>query len=231
MKIKNWKKFQHFKDRRPPWIKVHRELLDDRRVMELSNEAFGFLTKLWLLASEHKDNEGQIPDVDDIAFRLRMDKRKVIKLLQEIDIMLISDDIKVFQDGPPETETERETERETYSLSGVPPDITHNVSEIKNPNSLTQQAKEILEFLNEKANKNFQPVEANLDLIKSRLKESSARDCRQIIAKKVRDWKDDEVMSKFLRPATLFNKTKFAQYQGELLKLEEDTDESCKAVS
>jgi hypothetical protein len=27
--IKNWSEFQHYKDRNPPWIKLHRALLDD----------------------------------------------------------------------------------------------------------------------------------------------------------------------------------------------------------
>ena len=38
-----------------------------------------------------------------------------------------------------------------------------------------------------------------------------------VIAKKVREWGADPKMSTYLRPATLFNATKFAQYQGELV--------------
>ena len=29
MRIKNWNRFQHFKDRKPPWIKLYRDILDD----------------------------------------------------------------------------------------------------------------------------------------------------------------------------------------------------------
>jgi hypothetical protein len=38
-----------------------------------------------------------------------------------------------------------------------------------------------------------------------------------VIAKKCREWLHDEHMNEYLRPATLFNRTKFAQYQGELV--------------
>ena len=27
--VKNWDEFQHYKDRNPPWIKLHNHLLDD----------------------------------------------------------------------------------------------------------------------------------------------------------------------------------------------------------
>lgn len=83
--------------------------------------------------------------------------------------------------------------------------------------SLRSTAREVLEFLNTKTGKNFQPVPANLDLIIARLKEGATlRDCRQVIARKMIDWETDPEMQKYLRPATLFNRTKFANYIGEL---------------
>ena len=29
LRVKNWSAFQHYRHRRPPWIKLHRGLLDD----------------------------------------------------------------------------------------------------------------------------------------------------------------------------------------------------------
>ncbi len=79
------------------------------------------------------------------------------------------------------------------------------------------QAVEVLEFLNAKTGKNYQPVDANVKLITARLKEgATVDDCRAVIAKKYRDWHADDAMRDYLRPATLFNATKFAQYRGEL---------------
>jgi uncharacterized phage protein (TIGR02220 family) len=86
-------------------------------------------------------------------------------------------------------------------------------------------AVEILNFLNEKAGKKYLPTEANMSLISLRLKEFEkfkpisdvVTDCKMIIVRKRREWEGDEKMHTYLRPATLFNKTKFSQYQGELV--------------
>ena len=42
------------------------------------------------------------------------------------------------------------------------------------------------------------------------------QELRQVVAKKCREWSGDPTMMNYLRPATLFNSVKFAQYQGEL---------------
>ena len=68
MKIKNWSKFQHFKDRRPPWVKLHRDILEQRDITMISDCAFRVLVGLWLLASEDEEMQGGLPDVDDISF-------------------------------------------------------------------------------------------------------------------------------------------------------------------
>jgi uncharacterized phage protein (TIGR02220 family) len=74
----------------------------------------------------------------------------------------------------------------------------------------------VLTFLNAKAKRSYQPVKVNLELIAERMKEgASLSDCRAVIAKKSREWAGTD-MDKYLRPATLFNRTKFAQYVGEL---------------
>lgn len=79
------------------------------------------------------------------------------------------------------------------------------------------EALEILDFLNEKTGKRFRPVETNLNLIVNRLKEGyTLIECRQVIALKCREWKHNDKMHKFLRPATLFCKANMAQYSGEL---------------
>jgi uncharacterized phage protein (TIGR02220 family) len=82
-------------------------------------------------------------------------------------------------------------------------------------------ALEVLEFLNQKAARQYRPVEANLKLIMTRLRSgATVLQCRHVIAKKTREWKNDPIMAEYLRPATLFNATKFEQYLGELLAAE-----------
>lgn len=114
-KIKNWSDFQHFKDRRPPWIKLHRDILENRDISSISDCSFRVLVGIWLLASEDKEMEGSIPDVEDIAFRLRMEKSKVIKALKELNNFLIQDDISAISDGyqldVPEVETEKRRDK------------------------------------------------------------------------------------------------------------------------
>jgi hypothetical protein len=55
--VKNWFKFQHYKDRNPPWIKLHRSILHDSAVCSLKPDERWRLVILWFLASE---NEGRI---------------------------------------------------------------------------------------------------------------------------------------------------------------------------
>jgi uncharacterized phage protein (TIGR02220 family) len=82
------------------------------------------------------------------------------------------------------------------------------------------KATHLLEFLNSKTNRSYRPVTANLSLIQARLKEYSFEDLKAMVAKKSREWGRDETMNEYLRPATLFNATKCAQYIGELVKVE-----------
>ena len=79
------------------------------------------------------------------------------------------------------------------------------------------EAVEILEFLNTKTGRGYRPVKANIEMIIARLKEgATVADCRQVIAKKTREWGTDEKMEQYLRPKTIFNRTNFANYVGEL---------------
>jgi hypothetical protein len=95
-RIKNWSKFQHFKDRRPPWVKLYRDLLDDIEWHQLEPRAAKALVMLWLIASE---NDGELPAVGTLAFRLRTSDRDVLELLSKLSHWLIQDDIKPSSDG------------------------------------------------------------------------------------------------------------------------------------
>lgn len=80
-----------------------------------------------------------------------------------------------------------------------------------------KEAVDVLSYLNEKARRNYKPVKANLSLIAARLAEGATADeCRAVIDAKVSAWLTDAKMQDYLRPATLFNATKYAQYAGEL---------------
>lgn len=77
-----------------------------------------------------------------------------------------------------------------------------------------QESLEILAFLNLKAGKSYRPVEENLRFIRARLNTATLEDIKGVIARKTREWLNTEY-AKYLRPATLFNATRFEQYLGE----------------
>jgi len=116
MKIKNWSKFQHFKDRKPPWVKLYRDVLDDIEWYELDPLASKVLVMCWLIASE---DDGCLPNSKTLAFRLRMSEKQTIDCLNKLSHWMEQDDINLISEQyqsdslETETETETETERET----------------------------------------------------------------------------------------------------------------------
>lgn len=118
IEIKGWKKFQHFKDRRPPWIKLYRELLDDPDWHDLDGDDAKALVMLWLIASE---DDGRLPCVRKLAFRLRLNETKTSQLLARLSHWLYQNDIEPissgYQDDTPETEGE--TYREETDIRAV----------------------------------------------------------------------------------------------------------------
>lgn len=124
-------------------------------------------------------------------------------------------DVKRSKKRREERRREEKREEEKSIVGQAPQDLYRE-------NGLLTEAKKILAWLNEKAGRNFRPVDANLSLIVARLKSDILPgQLKAIVTRKVREWKGDEEKSKYLRPATLFNKTKCEQYLGELPKIEE----------
>lgn len=114
---KNWKSFQHYNKRNPPWIKLHKSLLDDRKFQTLPDASRALAPMLWLIAAEHKDGifDGS---VEEIAFRVRQSEQWVSDALNPlIDMGLFTYDSSLLasckQHATPETERETEREAET----------------------------------------------------------------------------------------------------------------------
>ena len=76
LRVKNWSAFQHYRHRRPPWIKLHRGLLDDFAWHRLPEASRALGPMLWLLASEGPDG-AILDDRETIAFRLHVSRDKV----------------------------------------------------------------------------------------------------------------------------------------------------------
>jgi len=116
IRVKNWSQFQHFKDRKPIWIKLYRELLDDIQWHELDAKSSKVLVMLWLLASE---DDGNLPDIKTISFRLRMPESEVNACVSRLSHYLEQDASTVISSvyQPDILEKRREeTEKKPVSL-------------------------------------------------------------------------------------------------------------------
>jgi hypothetical protein len=121
---KNWRAFQHYGNRRPPWIKLHRELLDDREFMSLPMASKAMAPLLWLLASESEDASFDAA-IDELAFRLRLASKEVeegLKPLIDKGFFLDASTMLApcLQLASPDKETEREKEKEKKQKVEIP---------------------------------------------------------------------------------------------------------------
>lgn len=83
LRPKNWEQFQHYKERRPPWIKLHRVLLDDFDYHQLPDASKALAPLLWLLASEHENGVFEY-DSKVLAFRLHTDSNLIESALKPL---------------------------------------------------------------------------------------------------------------------------------------------------
>ena len=113
----NWADLQHYKDRSPPWIKLHKKLLDNFEWHSLPVASRALAPMLWLLASEHE--RGEIDAAPKkLAFRLRMTEREaadaVKPLIDNGFFQLVQGDSSTLADrkqgAMPETEAEKRKE-------------------------------------------------------------------------------------------------------------------------
>lgn len=104
----NWHDFQHYAHRNPPWIKLHKQLLDNMDYQRLPIASKAIAPMLWLLASECKT--GIIDkSFEEIAFRLRMTEKDVIIAIKPlIDNGFFNDADNVLANGLQDATTETE---------------------------------------------------------------------------------------------------------------------------
>lgn len=112
LRVKNWEKFQHYRSRKPTWIRLYCELLDDLRWHRLGPVESKTLVMLWILAAEDPQLKGYLPPEDEIAFRLRMSAAKLRGVISRLSHWLITDS-DTLADGEPDATPEAEAEAET----------------------------------------------------------------------------------------------------------------------
>jgi hypothetical protein len=86
LEVKNWKDFQHYKNRDPLWIKLYRRVLADYAFSRLPDASKMHLVGIWLVASEQS---GRIPnDAEWIARRIAATEPVDLQLLVETGFLL-----------------------------------------------------------------------------------------------------------------------------------------------
>lgn len=219
MKIrpKKWSEFQHYGDRSPPWIKLHRKVLIDYTFQSLPDASRALAPMLWLIASE---DQGGIIDASPevLAFRLGKTPKWVEDALGPLigkeffEVVQFASNTLAerLQSARPEKEREVEVEKET-PLVALTRDGGQRVKQLRKAEAL-----QLLEFLNGKARKHFRPVAANLGLIEARLAEGiSLQDLKTLTVRKCREWLGTD-QERYLRPETLYNARKCHSYLGEI---------------
>ncbi|MFS5473496.1 phage replisome organizer N-terminal domain-containing protein [Streptococcus agalactiae] len=125
----------------------------------------------------------------------------------------------------PEIEKEKEKERELdkekeYNVEQSTTEYTfpswlesEYVEQVKKGNPKNFDYRIPIAYLNQKTNSNYKFVDSNTNLVKSRLKDKyTLNDFKIVIDKKTAEWGKDASWSKYLRPSTLFNASKFESY-------------------
>lgn len=126
LRVKNWTKFQHYKNRRPPWIKLHLELLADYEFSRLQDASKWLAIGSMLLAAE---TENHIPDDPSwVAKKLSLDKVLSLEPLLSAEFLEVCDCLQCAskplasrkQSAIAETETETEKRKARDSVGSCP---------------------------------------------------------------------------------------------------------------
>lgn len=90
--VKNFDRFQHYKDRAPPWIKLYNELLDDYEFGALPDASKMHLVAIWLLASR---SENKIPfDPEWVSRRINATEKVDLKLLAQKGFIVVDQQLQ-----------------------------------------------------------------------------------------------------------------------------------------
>ena len=215
------------------WIKLHRKFID----WEWFNSAKHVKLFIYmLLIANHKETKWRgrlIKPGQILTGRLKLatganlterSVRTILKDLNSTNVVTIEttrqfsiitiNNWEQYQANDQQVDQQTTNKRPTNDQQTT---TSKNDKNVKNDKKIyILRAKQVLSFLNETTGRNYREVDTNLDLIIDRLKSDvSYEQCETVIAYKYNQWHDDPKMRSYLRPSTLFNKTKFEQYLPE----------------
>ncbi|HEO7922169.1 TPA: conserved phage C-terminal domain-containing protein [Streptococcus agalactiae] len=131
-------------------------------------------------------------------------------------------DIKKEKDIKKDKEKDIEYTAEQSSAGYVFPDWLDEkyVEQVKKGNPKNYEIRIPIAYLNQVTGSNYKFVDANTNLVKARFNDKyTLDDFKKVIDTKFTDWGNDPQWSKYLRPSTLFNATKFESYLNSQTKV------------
>lgn len=131
LEVVSWAEFQHYKDRNPPWIKLHNQLLENYDYTCLPDAAKSHLLGIWMLASR---TDNRIPNnAQWISNKLSATETVNLKLLFDSNFIKIhhasnpladcSDDRTVTVPSEEESRDRGEAETEKSKSRFTPPSL------------------------------------------------------------------------------------------------------------
>lgn len=133
--VKDWAKFQHYANRRPPWVKLYRDLLDDPEWYALPGETAKVLVMCWLLASDGTATDGALPEMKELIFRLRMKESEIHKHFALLSHWLVQDAsaplASCVQDASPEKSRVEKKRVESDAAREMPQSIAEAFAEFE----------------------------------------------------------------------------------------------------
>lgn len=234
----DWIKLEHATATKPEVGHAAELLGEDRRYI------LGLLFDYWLWLDSHLDDSrpGVVPNVSRKSLEDTLHCPGFAAVLESIGWAKFDDETRTlyvihWERHNGKTAKSRALEQkkkaaQRANLSRSCPDVVPDLSRLEKrrvredrnkSNTLsgsqanTDVAILLLQFLNTKTGRHYRPTAKTLEPIRARLREgATVAECRAVIARKCREWSADDFMRPYLRPATLFNATKFAQYVGEV---------------
>ena len=143
-----------------------------------------------------------------------MPRKRYFRIDSERLACLFAEGQRYSQSKVDDTVSRRSTTSKELSNKELDKELNNTIVE-------TIPFKEILDYLNENANRQFRNVEANKKLIRARFNEGyKLEDFKKVIDNKVKEWLNSD-WEKYLQPSTLFG-NKFDQYLNQFVKDEEE---------
>lgn len=205
LSVKNFEKFQHYKNRNPPWIKLYFDLLDDYEFLQLPDATKWHLVASFLLASRHSN---KIPaDKEWIKGRIRATAKINFNLLKEAGFLTEHVANKGVKGDSKEIAGDKQKIFRSVSLSDS---ISRSIID-------KELIQKVVDLLNQKTGGKFLPdTETTIKLICHWAgKGHGFEDFETVIEKKCAEWKGNIKMERQLKPPVLFGKTHFKDYLEE----------------